>query len=775
MRNTFSIFYHGVFFSLFITLLLFSFSVRAQSYATWYKNAQERIDTLRKGIFGMQIFDQYGQPYTGKVTVKMKKHEFPFGIAFDFYEGAGSMGNSYSTSSTIKADADMEIYRTERWSSYLAYAIPVTIGKEYKLTLKFAEIYASSSNSRLFDVKVENDLFLNDLDVFAKAGGKNIAWDTTLVVMACDDALNIELFAVRDNAMIKGIVVEETGGSAPIRINCGGTALTTANGNQYVAEAGFFDPDINTIASREQWMQAAMYKYFNYGVSGNTFKWSGIQPRYTKPDYTNFENAVRWTKKVGWDLRAHTLLWGGNDAHSMPDWVRALPTPKAITDTCKMRVQREVLRYKGIIKEYDVINEPLTGHADWLRKTVGDSIIWNCFKWAREVDPDAELFINDYNVEYNWGQAIEYRNLIKKVKEMGAPVTGVGLQAHFWDCCRPNVDELVKNMNIIAEAGLPMRLTEYDWGTNLTQKQQVDDFIKVLTVAFSHPSVTGMICWGLGDEGAWRPNTGFFDTNYKPKLAADTLLYYTKTKWATNFESTMQAGNPIQFSAYYGDYSVEVDFNGTIKTFTVPCLKKNMDSLFILNEANAVLKGPGLLSVGIISQNSVRLLFDKPIQSSSIKRSNFKLFSKREIGLNAVAIDPANGNALILSLSKNIPLGDYVSVSYFPGSLKASDGSVAQAFGPEGIINAPKTSVFQQFGEYSVKVYPNPATKQVHIECPDGPHQVTVFNSVGAHLLTESFDMGSSTIDVSGFPRGMCLIRIKSSEGVTSHQKIVLK
>jgi GH35 family endo-1,4-beta-xylanase len=175
----------------------------------------------------------------------------------------------------------------------------------------------------------------------------------------------------------------------------------------------------------------------------------------------------------------------------MPDWVRALPTPKAITDTCKMRVQREVSRYKGVIKEYDVINEPLTGHADWLRKTVGDSILWNCFKWAREADPDAKLYINDYNVEYNWGQAVEYRELIKKIKAMGAPVTGVGIQAHFWDCCRPNVDELVKNLNIIAEAGLPMRLTEYDWGTNLTEKQQVDDFLKVLTVAFSHPSVHG--------------------------------------------------------------------------------------------------------------------------------------------------------------------------------------------------------------------------------------------------------------------------------------------
>ena len=76
----------------------------------------------------------------------MKKHEFPFGIAFDFYEGSANMGNSYSTNSTIQARRDNEIYKAERWNENLGYAIPVESGKEYKLTLKFAEIYVNSIN-----------------------------------------------------------------------------------------------------------------------------------------------------------------------------------------------------------------------------------------------------------------------------------------------------------------------------------------------------------------------------------------------------------------------------------------------------------------------------------------------------------------------------------------------------------------------------------------------------------------------------------------------------
>ena len=758
-----------------IALVSFAEITNAQSYTAWYNKAQERIDTIRKGDFGIQIVDKNGQPFTGDVSVRMKKHEYPFGIAFDFYEGSANMGSSYSTTTTIQAKTDKEIYKTERWSKVLAYAIPVEKGKEYKVTLKFAEIYAGATNARLFDVTVNGQLFLDNYDVFAAAGGKNIAVDTSVTIMVNDTYISIELNASKDNAAIKGIVIDEIGGANILRINCGGPALTTADGNYYTTETGYFDPEVNTVASKEQWMQATMYKYFNYGVTGNSFKWSGIQPQHTAPNYTNFENAVRWTQKVGWDLRAHTLLWGGDDDHSTPGWVRRLPTPQAITDTCKMRVIREVSRYKGIIKEYDVINEPLTNHADSLRNNVGDSILWNCFKWARSADPDAELFINDYNVEYNWGQAKEYRDLILQIKKMGGPVTGVGMQAHFWDCCRPNVDELVKNVNIVAEAGLPIRFTEYDWGTNLTQKQQVDDFVKVLTIAFSHPSITGMISWGLSDDGAWRENTGFFDAKHKPKLAADTLLYYTQKKWATNFDSQITGENPLEFKAYYGDYEIEVAFGDTVKVFTIPCLKSNKDSVFVLNENNARLKGPELVSKKLMGLNSVKLEFDKPIQSGSLKRSNFKFFSNSTVGLNAIQTDPENPNAVILTLSKNVTKGDYISVSYFPGYLLAEDGSRAEAFGPAA-ISYPETPVgISEINERTLKVFPNPATSVLNIEYDLAPYQVTLFNSVGVMVQSEISNSESLRLNVGQLTKGLYLIRFKDLENNTFAKKVLIE
>ncbi len=67
MKNIFILLLTGV-------LILLPFNSSAQSYATWYKNAQERIDTLRKGSFGIKILDKDGQPYSGSVSVRMVKH-----------------------------------------------------------------------------------------------------------------------------------------------------------------------------------------------------------------------------------------------------------------------------------------------------------------------------------------------------------------------------------------------------------------------------------------------------------------------------------------------------------------------------------------------------------------------------------------------------------------------------------------------------------------------------------------------------------------------------
>ena len=286
-----------------------------------------------------------------------------------------------------------------------------------------------------------------------------------------------------------------------------------------------------------------------------------------------------------------------------------------------------------------------------------------------------------------------------------------------------------------------------------------------------------MISWGLSDDGAWRENTGFFDANHKPKLAADTLLYYTKKKWATNFDSVINSENPMEFNAYYGDYEIEVAFGDTVKVFTLPCLKANKDSVFTLYEKDAKLKGPQLASTELVEDNLVRLIFDKPIESSSLVRSNFKFFSTTQVGLNSVEIDPENSNAILLLLSMAVTKGDYISVSYFPGNLSGTDESKAEAFGPEAIYN-PKVNVeisSININNRSVKIYPNPATSILNVDYDNAPYEVSLYNSLGVLIHTEISNSESLSFGVSQFKEGLYLIRIKDSENNFNTQKVLLK
>ncbi len=556
---------------------------QSQTAQQWYDAAQERIDTLRKGDFEIQVMNAGNQPLVGEVKVRMKKHEFPFGISFDLYE----------------------------------------------------------------------------------------------------------------------------------------------------------DEEATEVPTETQWRQAAMYRYFNYGVSGNSFKWSGIDPYGHGPDHTNFEYALEWAQKVGWELRAHTLLWGGSegDNHAMPQWVTNLGSAEQVYAACKERVQREVTRYKGVVKEYDVMNEPL--HATYTQELYGDSLNWKCFEWAREIDPDAEWYVNEYNVAFSWGKLDEYHALIGAMIDRGTPVTGIGIQAHFWECCRPSIPDVVHALDKLSEFGLPIKLTEFDFSGDLSEAEQAADLIKVYTMAFSHPSVNGIIYWNLADHFSWRENAGLFTEDRRPKLAADTLLYLTQKLWTTNLEAELDAQGSMAFDAYFGEYVIEVQFGDEWKQLDLSLLQENDGSTFVLKEEDFMPKKLELLHAEVDPLNQLNLTFDQSVDPTSLNTYDFRVFAPNDATVTSMEVASSEGNVLHLYLNKEVSVLDEVSVSYFPGSLTTEEGAPAEAFGLtevsiySGLNQAPVVS------DYVFHLSPNAVggTQVGMIEASDPEGQPISFRIVaGDHL-----------------------------------------
>ena len=118
-----------------------------------------------------------------------------------------SNGRTFSTANPIDQTEEDVLYQSEYYGRNFSFQQELQNGS-YDVTLKFAEIYFNQAGKRVFDVKIEDKLVLNDFDIYTRTGGINIAYDQTFKVDVNDSLLNIDFFASVNNAKISGIVIE---------------------------------------------------------------------------------------------------------------------------------------------------------------------------------------------------------------------------------------------------------------------------------------------------------------------------------------------------------------------------------------------------------------------------------------------------------------------------------------------------------------------------------------------------------------------------------------
>jgi uncharacterized repeat protein (TIGR02059 family) len=665
----------------FVVFLLSVSVVKSETTDQWYSSAQQRIDTLRKGNFTLKIVDNLGIGTIDSIKIKHKKHEFPWGTAIDLTYNAG---NSYTSAQAVTASSDAEIYSTERWAPVLAYLLPSEKGRTYKITLKLSENYFDAANIRIFDAYIYGQKVLQNIDKYAWANGKFKAIDTTITVIASDTIIRLEFQSIKDNASIMGIVLADSVGNAILRLNCGGASMTTKSGNKYINDLVYFDKSISAPGtSNDDWLKAIMLKYCNYGVCGNQFKWSGIEPNQGQLNYGPFENTLSWFQKVGWDMRAHCLLWGGTsstDYHELPQWVGALK-PKVMYDTCQMRVTREVTRYKGIVKEYDLLNEPT--HATYLQSKVGDSINWNCFKWAHDADPDARFYINDYNIIEYQDQTTKFINLVKKMIQKGAPISGIGSQCHIGNSV--DIANFKARFDQLGQFGIPVKITEFDMNAmSLSQQQYANEISKMLRLAFSHPAIEGFVFWGI-TEPTWVPESivNLIRDDRTPKLAADSVYHLIHEVWTTKIDAQTDTSGAYSFNGYYGDYVIEVKVGDTWKQYNVSCKKADRNKTIELIENEGAATSPVLTKVRIQAPTGVELTFNKPMADPVLEIKNYKVFDTSTNYVQSAALKTGDSSTIVLTMKSPIKANRFIPVSYCPGTQTSADGGVLDPFGPE--------------------------------------------------------------------------------------------
>ncbi len=93
----------------------------------------------------------------------------------NFTGGTAATGTN-AISGALPNSGDQALYQDQRYASTFSYSFAVPTGS-YQVLLKFAETYWTASGQRVFNVGINGSTVLTNFDIFATAGGANIAVD----------------------------------------------------------------------------------------------------------------------------------------------------------------------------------------------------------------------------------------------------------------------------------------------------------------------------------------------------------------------------------------------------------------------------------------------------------------------------------------------------------------------------------------------------------------------------------------------------------------------
>lgn len=267
------------------------------------------------------------------------------------------------------------------------------------------------------------------------------------------------------------------------------------------AATWFFDnPEYGRVVARE----------FDSLTAENEMKWNAIEPEPGRFRFEAGDRLVAFAAEHGMRMRGHTLVW-----HSqLAPWVKALKG-EALRAAMLRHTTETAAHYRGRVKQWDVVNEALDEsgklRADSPFSALGFEYLADAFHAARAADPKAELFYNDYDIEApSSPKTAGAYDLVKRLKENGVPIDGIGFQMHIDPRRWPNADEMRENLEHFAALGLHLELTEIDVplgelpGSDAQKLEAQSEIARgVVKACLAVPACTGMTFWGLTDRHSW--------------------------------------------------------------------------------------------------------------------------------------------------------------------------------------------------------------------------------------------------------------------------------
>lgn len=254
-----------------------------------------------------------------------------------------------------------------------------------------------------------------------------------------------------------------------------------------------------------------------------TPEWEQKMERTLGPGFTyDFEpsdRVVAFARDNGLRVHGHTVIWYSQGADVFDDAKLSRARFGAEYDRY---ITAFVGRYRGRMAGWDVVNEPVAEDGDglrdchWSRALGMDGYMVRAFEQARAADPDAVLFLNEYNLENIPRKGATFLKLVERLLRLGAPIGGIGTQSHL-DIEIP-AGQITAFMRDAASLGLPIHVSELDFpmerdggrmpDLRTTAQKRAQQVARVGELAEAFMALPerqryAFTTWGLRDSDSW--------------------------------------------------------------------------------------------------------------------------------------------------------------------------------------------------------------------------------------------------------------------------------
>ena len=283
---------------------------------------------------------------------------------------------------------------------------------------------------------------------------------------------------------------------------------------------------------------ALLTKHFNSVTAEDQMKFDALEPTENNFSYGTADQMVSFATTNNMLVRGHALVWH----RQTPSWVFS-GSPDQVLQRMRNHISKVMQHFQGKVYAWDVVNEAIMDDGSFRSGTedegqqsgwfasLGESYIAEAFVAARQADPTARLFYNDY---YNYHpvrrQAIY--DMLQGLIEAGVPIDGVGLQTHLnlepgtdpnEQSYHQTVENLEEAIDMYSSLGLEVQVTELDLSvylrgitytpdmfytpatfTTAVQDQQAERYRQFFEMFRRKSDVlTSVTLWGIADDNTW--------------------------------------------------------------------------------------------------------------------------------------------------------------------------------------------------------------------------------------------------------------------------------